>query len=112
MSSRRKFLQNLSSTVLLVSSGSISKLLAEENYEQRIIPWQKKFTANDKVRIAVIGTGIMGHNDLETALKVPGVELAAACDLYTGRLERIKELFGKDIQRCKRCKSKRAFPGW
>ena len=97
MSSRRKFLQNLSSTALLVGTGSLSKLMAEENYETRIIPWERKFSSNDKVRIAVIGTGIMGHNDLETALKVPGVELAAACDLYTGRLERMKELYGKDL---------------
>ena len=97
MSSRRKFLQNLSSTALLVGSGSLSKLMAEENYETRIIPWEKKISSNDKIRIAVIGTGIMGHNDLETALKIPGVELAAACDLYTGRLERMKELYGKDL---------------
>lgn len=97
MSSRRKFLQNLSGAALLLGSGNISKLMAEENYETRIIPWERKFSANDKVRIAVIGTGIMGHNDLETALKIPGVELAAACDLYTGRLERMKELHGKDL---------------
>jgi hypothetical protein len=78
MSSRRKFLQNLSSTALLVGSGSVSKLLAEENYEKRIIPWERKISSNDKIRLAVIGTGIMGHNDLDTALKVPGVELIAA----------------------------------
>jgi predicted dehydrogenase len=30
-------------------------------------------------------------------LKVPGVELAAVCDLYTGRLENAKELYGPDI---------------
>ena len=81
MSSRRNFLQNLSSTALLVGSGSVSKLLAEENYEKRIIPWERKISSNDKIRLAVIGTGIMGHNDLDTALKVPGVELVAACDL-------------------------------
>ena len=97
MSSRRKFLQNLSSTAILVGSGSLSKLMAEENYETRMIPWERKISANDKIRIAVIGTGIMGHNDLETALKIPGVELAAACDLYTGRLERMKEMYGKDL---------------
>jgi hypothetical protein len=78
MSSRRKFLQNLSSTALLVGSGGVSKLLAEENYEKRIIPWERKISSNDKIRLAVIGTGIMGHNDLDTALKVPGVELVAA----------------------------------
>ena len=97
MSSRRKFLQNISSTALLVGSGSVSKLLAEENYEKRIIPWEKKISSNDRIRIAVIGTGIQGHSDLGSALKVPGVELAAACDLYTGRLERMKELYGKDL---------------
>ena len=97
MSSRRKFFQNLSSTAILVGSGSLSKLMAEENYETRMIPWERKISANDKIRIAVIGTGIMGHNVLETALKIPGVELAAACDLYTGRLERMKEMYGKDL---------------
>ena len=97
MSSRRKFLQHLSSTALLAGAGSLAKMMAEENYESRIIPWEKKISSNDKIRIAVIGTGIMGHNDLETALKVPGVELAAACDLYTGRLERMKELYRKDL---------------
>lgn len=97
MSSRRKFLQHLSSTAFVLGSGSVSKLLAEENYETRIIPWQKKITSNDKIRIAVIGTGIMGHNDLETALKVPGVELVAACDLYTGRLQRMKEKYEADL---------------
>jgi len=97
MSSRRKFLQNLSSTALILGGSSISKLLAQENYEQRVIHWEKKISSNDKIRIAVIGTGIMGHNDLESALKVPGVELVAACDLYTGRLERMKEMYGKDL---------------
>ncbi|MBS1574793.1 MAG: Gfo/Idh/MocA family oxidoreductase [Bacteroidetes bacterium] len=71
--------------------------MAEERYETRILPFEKKFSANDKVRIAVIGTGIQGHSDLEAALKVPGVEIGAACDLYSGRLDRMKELYGKDL---------------
>jgi predicted dehydrogenase len=97
MSSRRKFLENLGSTALLLGSGSLARLMAQEKYETRIIPWQKKISANDKIRIAVIGTGIMGHNDLNTALKIPGIELAAACDLYTGRLERMKEIYGQHL---------------
>ena len=98
MSTRRKFLQNLSSSAaLVVGSGSLSKLMAEEQYVNKIIPWERKFSANDKVRLAVIGTGIQGHGDLQSALKIPGVELAGACDLYTGRLERMKELYGKDL---------------
>lgn len=96
-SSRRKFLQHLGGTAFFLGSGTFSKLMAEERYETRILPFEKKFSANDKVRIAVIGTGIQGHSDLEAALKVPGVEIGAACDLYSGRLDRMKELYGKDL---------------
>jgi predicted dehydrogenase len=96
-SSRRKFLQRLGGTAFFLGTGTVSKMMAEERYETRILPFEKKFSANDKVRIAVIGTGIQGHSDLEAALKVPGVEIGAACDLYTGRLDRMKELYGKDL---------------
>jgi len=34
---------------------------------------------------------------LATALKVPGVELAGICDLYTGRLQNAKEMYGNDL---------------
>ena len=57
----------------------------------------KKYAANDQVNIAVIGMGIMGFNNLHTTVQVPGVKLVGVCDLYTGRLERSKELFGKEI---------------
>ena len=96
-SSRRKFLQHLGSTAMFLGSGTMSKLIAEERYETKILPFERTFSSNDKVRIAVIGTGIQGHSDLEAALKVPGVEIGAACDLYNGRLERMKELHGKDL---------------
>src|SRR6266853_1925191 len=96
-SSRRKFLQQLGTTGLILSAGSLAGLAAEEKREERILHYEKKISANDKIRIAVIGMGIMGNSDVNTALKVPGVELVAACDLYTGRLERAKELHGKDL---------------
>jgi len=59
--------------------------------------YSKKISSNDKVRLAVIGFGIQGHGDLATALKVPGVELAGVCDLYTGRLQNAKEMYGDQI---------------
>ena len=95
--SRRKFLQQIGSTSLVMAAGPLASLAAIEKAEERILRYEKKISANDKVRLAVIGFGIQGHIDLATALKVPGVELAAVCDLYNGRLVNAKELYGNDI---------------
>ncbi len=96
-SSRRKFLQQIGASSLLLASSPLNSLAAKEKAEERIIRYSKKITSNDKIRVAVIGYGIQGHGDLNTALKVPGVELAAVCDLYNGRLDNAKELYGNDI---------------
>ncbi len=65
--------------------------------EKKILGREKRVSPNDKIRIATIGMGIMGFGDTQTALKVPGVELAGVCDLYKGRLTRAREVFGKNI---------------
>jgi len=49
--------------------------------------------ANDNLRIALLGSGGMGQGDVKDALKVEGVEIAAAADIYDSRLERMKELY-------------------
>jgi predicted dehydrogenase len=58
---------------------------------------QQKFSANDKVQIALIGAGGMGSGDVESSLAVPGVEMVAAADVYEGRLVRAKEKWGKQV---------------
>ncbi|MCU1262056.1 MAG: oxidoreductase domain protein [Bryobacterales bacterium] len=60
-------------------------------------PPLQKIAANDRIRIATIGHGGMGSGDTRYALSVPGVELAAVCDIYDGRLTRVKELYGSQI---------------
>jgi predicted dehydrogenase len=96
-SSRRKFLQQIGSAGLLAAASPLAGFAVAEKAEERIIRYEKKISSNDKIRLAVIGFGIQGHGDLATALKVPGVELAAVCDLYTGRLENANEMYGKEI---------------
>lgn len=54
-------------------------------------------SANDRVRIALIGAGGMGQGDARMALSLGGVEMAAACDLYDGRLEHCREMWGRDL---------------
>ena len=97
--SRRAFIKKLSLSAGAVSfapllgktlQGSTAHLLEREYTHRRI-------SANDKIRLATIGFGIQGIGDTMTAVRVPGVEFVAACDLYTGRLERAKELYGKNI---------------
>ncbi|MDP4149436.1 MAG: Gfo/Idh/MocA family oxidoreductase [Bacteroidota bacterium] len=96
-SSRRKFLEQIGNAALLLSAGSLSTHSAEAAAERRVLHYRRKFAPSDKVRIACIGLGIMGNHDVATALQVPDVSLAAVCDLYTGRLERARELYGKDL---------------
>lgn len=95
--SRRSFLKKALSTAIITSAttpvlANSSKIITLPRQNET-----KKYAANDQVNIAVIGMGIMGFNNLRTTLKVPGVKLVGVCDLYTGRLERAKEVFGKDI---------------
>ena len=96
-SSRRRFLQKIGATSLVAASSPFASLAAQQKAEERILQYERPFTANDKVRIGVIGYGVQGHFDLNTALKVPGVELAGICDLYPGRLDNAKEQYGKDL---------------
>jgi predicted dehydrogenase len=44
--------------------------------------------ANDKLNVAFIGTGRMGTGNIGYAAKVPGIEIAAVCDVYQPALEK------------------------
>jgi predicted dehydrogenase len=97
--SRRSFLKKAFGTAMLTGAApsllqaSASKVV---ELQQQKTP-DKKYSANDQVNIAVIGMGIMGFSNAETSVQIPGVKLAAVCDLYTGRLDRAKEVYGNDI---------------
>ena len=93
--SRRKFIKNLSGSVAAISVGN--DVSASENVIKKKLISATTTSSNDKIRIGLIGAGIIGHYDTDAALKVDGVELAAVCDLYTGRLDRAKEKWGNAI---------------
>jgi len=95
--SRRQFLQQIGATSLLAAAAPLTSLAAKEKAEERTLFYEKKISSADAIRVGLIGFGIQGHFDLQTALKVPGVQLAGICDLYTGRLDNAKELYGNDL---------------
>ncbi|TDS19100.1 putative dehydrogenase [Maribacter caenipelagi] len=96
--SRRSFIKraSLSSAALSATPFLLSATKNETQLLQRAYSFQE-FGVNDKINIALIGTGIQGIYDTQAALQVDGIKLVAACDLYTGRLDRAKELWGQDI---------------
>lgn len=97
LSSRRRFLQKIAATSIATAASPFTSFAAQEKAEERILHYEKPISSNDKIRIGVIGYGVQGHFDLDTALKVPGVELGGICDLYTGRIENAKEKYGKNL---------------
>jgi len=97
LKSRRNFLRQIGATTLAAAASPLTSFAAREKAEERILHYERKISANDKIRLGIIGYGVQGHFDSGTALKVPGVELGGVCDLYTGRLDNAKEKFGADL---------------
>lgn len=98
-SSRRSFIRKLSlGTAAAGFTPLLSEVSGQGNYHLlKTARKSRRVSPNDKIRLATIGFGIQGIGDTMTATRVPGVEFVAACDLYTGRLERARELFGKEV---------------
>jgi predicted dehydrogenase len=44
--------------------------------------------ANDRIRVAFIGTGRMGTDSMQTALKLPNIEVPIVCDVFQPNLEK------------------------
>jgi predicted dehydrogenase len=96
-SSRRHFIQQMSGTALALATAN-SVLAYADSWQNQVDGYSRKIGPNDKIRLGTIGIGIQGHNDTDAALKIPGVELVAVADLYTGRLAGAKEKYGSNIQ--------------
>lgn len=93
---RRLFLKKLglAGAASAVSSG----LFASDDLPKvSILNRKSAFQTNDVIRIALIGAGIMGSQDLNTALQHNNVEVVAVCDLFQGRLESAKEKWGNHL---------------
>lgn len=97
--SRRSFLKKTTlgsaalstAPMILRASTNEQKILLSRTYEP------ETFSANNQIQLGLIGSGIQGIYDTTAALQVNGVKLVAVCDLYNGRLDRAKELWGDHL---------------
>lgn len=53
---------------------------------------------NDRVRFGMVGVGGQGSSLLSQAVQIPGVQCAAACDVYDGRLDLAREIAGEKLR--------------
>lgn len=52
----------------------------------------------EPVTLAWIGSGVQGRNDMQQLLRLPGVKIAAVCDIYEPNLKKALELAGPDAK--------------
>ncbi|MCC5938614.1 MAG: Gfo/Idh/MocA family oxidoreductase [Lunatimonas sp.] len=94
---RRSFLKKLG--VAGAASAVVPSAFASGNAlnHVNILHRQASHHADQVIRLGLIGAGIMGSEDLSTALLHQHVEVVAVSDLYQGRLERAKEKWGSHL---------------
>ena len=96
LNTRRTFLKKFAALSALTAS-SLPAIVLDQQQKALLKRTVKAIAPNDRLQIATIGMGIIGFIDTVTAISVPGVELVAACDLYDGRLDHTKEVFGNQV---------------
>ena len=95
MNSRKKFLQQSS---LLIGGG----LLAGALDNQAFAIFKNRISPSDQLNIGAIGINGMGWSNVQAALKVPGVNLVAICDIDQSVIDkRLKDLSAKNIDASK-----------
>jgi len=88
MNSRRKFLQNSA----IMAGGT---LLASALDNNAFAIFKNGIAPSDQLNIGAIGVNGMGWADTTSALKIPGVNLVAICDIDQNVIVTVKYLNGK-----------------
>ncbi len=84
--SRREFLE--------ISAAAGASLVAKKVVlePEPALASQQPVAPSDRLRFGMIGVGMQGSGLLGNSIELPGIECAAACDLYNGRHDRAREI--------------------
>ena len=80
-----------------LSLGTMAAAKASLLDTTRLFAQSTPVAPSDRVRFAVIGTGVRGCNLLTSSLTVPGAECVAISDLYDSRHQAGKEALQRDV---------------
>ena len=90
---RRKFIKKIGVAGAALMTGS--SVLAEGIPSvTHFLKRSNEFSADQPIRMGLIGAGGMGTSDMTTALQHPNIQITAVCDLYKGRLEAANNRWG------------------
>ncbi|PRY88885.1 Gfo/Idh/MocA family oxidoreductase [Mongoliibacter ruber] len=94
---RRDFLKKLGATGAVAALSPFA--IPQEAQAKNLIESKDSFLLNNDtpIKLALIGAGIMGTEDTNSALRHSNVELVAVCDLYKGRLDTAKQKWGDHL---------------
>ncbi|PYO12771.1 MAG: gfo/Idh/MocA family oxidoreductase [Gemmatimonadetes bacterium] len=90
--SRREF---LGTSAVAAGASLAAKTIVPLPYDRGTPPGAGP--ASDRVRFGMIGVGMQGSGLLSQSIRLPGIECAAACDLYDGRHTLAREIVGADL---------------
>ena len=105
MISRRQFAQGLSATALYTSAVSASALNVEGSPESKVSDRAEADAARQiaptrdhtPFRLGIIGPGSRGQELVRSFLRVPGVSVVAAADVYPARFAQLNHICGKEV---------------
>lgn len=93
---RRNFIKKISAGSAAI--GIPALIQAHPEKAELLKNIQKLSAAGEEFKLGAIGMGIMGFNNVNTAIQIPGLKIVATCDLYDGRLTRSKEVYGDQVK--------------
>src|SRR5579862_3160817 len=92
--SRRQFMVKSAGAAGALAAARTVRLGRERPEWERV---SQTVAASDRVRFGMIGVGMQGSGLMANSIRLPGVECAAACDLYDGRHSLAKEIAGPTV---------------
>ena len=90
--SRREF---LGTSAVAAGASLAAKTIVPLPYDRGTPPGAGP--ASDRVRFGMIGVGMQGSGLLSQSIRLPGIECAAACDMYDGRHTLAREIVRADL---------------